>query len=199
LLGIEDAEEAAMRKLVVSEFVSVDGVMEDPGGAEGTVGGPWARGLTKEGSQFKFEEVMAADALLLGRVTYEGFAAAWPSMKDEGGFADKMNGMPKYVVSKTLDKADWNNSTILRGDVFQEIAKLKQKDGGDILVNGSAQLVAALMEHNLVDEFRLMVFPVVLGKGKRMFSEGLDRTALKLAEVKPMGAVVTLILHPAKS
>jgi dihydrofolate reductase len=107
--------------------------------------------------------------------------------------------MPKYVVSKTLDKAEWNNSTILRGDVFQEIAKLKQKDGGDILVNGSAQLVAALMEHNLVDEFRLMVFPVVLGKGKRMFSEGLDRTALKLAEVKPMGAVVTLILHPAKS
>jgi dihydrofolate reductase len=188
-----------MRKLVVSEFVSVDGVMEDPGGTEGTVGGAWARGLTKEGGQFKFEEVMAAEALLLGRVTYQGFAAAWPAMKDDGGFADKMNGMPKYVVSNTLTKAEWNKSTILRGDVFQEVAKLKQKDGGEILVNGSAQLVAALMEHNLVDEFRLMVFPVVLGKGKRMFRDGIERTDLKLAEVKPMGAVVTLILHPAKS
>lgn len=188
-----------MGRLVVSEFVSVDGVMEDPGGAEGTVGGAWARGLTEQAGQFKFEEVISAEALLLGRVTYEGFAAAWPSMKDEGGFADKMNGMPKYVVSKTLDKAEWNNSTILRGDVFQEISKLKRKNGGDVLVNGSAQLVAGLMEHNLVDEFRLMVFPVVLGKGKRMFQEGLDRTALKMTEVKSMGGVVTLILHPAET
>jgi dihydrofolate reductase len=188
-----------MRKLVVSEFVTLDGVMEDPGGSEGTVGGDWARGLTEEAGQFKFEEIMAADALLLGRVTYEGFASSWPTMKNTGEFGDKMNGMPKYVVSTTLNKADWSNSTILKGDLRQEITKLKQTDGGDILVNGSAKLVAALMEYNLVDEFRLMVFPVVLGKGKRMFQEGLDRTALKLAEVKPMGAVVTLILHPAES
>jgi dihydrofolate reductase len=188
-----------MGKLIVSEFVSVDGVMEDPGGAEGTVGGPWARGLSEEGGKFKFAEVMAAEALLLGRVTYQGFAAAWPSMKDEGGFADKMNGMPKYVVSKTLGKADWNNSTILKGDLEEEVKKLKQKAEGDVLVNGSAQLVAALMEDNLVDEYRLMVFPVVLGKGKRMFPEGLDRANLKLAEVKPMGNAVTLILHPAKT
>jgi dihydrofolate reductase len=191
-------EEAAMRKLVVSEFMTVDGVMEDPGGSEGTVGGAWARDLSKEGGQFKFEEILAADALLLGRVTYEGFASSWPTMKDTGEFGDKMNGMAKYVVSNTLKKADWSNSTILRGDVFQEIAKLKQKNGGDILVNGSAQLVTGLMEHNLVDEFRLMVFPVVLGKGKRMFRE-LERTAMKLTEVKPMGGVVTLILHPAKT
>ncbi len=188
-----------MRKVIVSEFVSVDGVMEDPGGAEGTVGGAWARGLTNEAGKFKFDEVMDCEALLLGRVTYQGFAAAWPSMKDEGGFADKMNGMPKYVISKTLGKAEWTNSTVLRGDVLQEVTKLKQQSGGDILVNGSAQLVAALTEHNLVDEYRLMVFPVVLGKGKRMFSDGLDRTALKLTDVKPMGGVVTLILHPAKS
>jgi dihydrofolate reductase len=188
-----------MRRLVVSEFVTVDGVMEDPGGSEGTVGGAWARDLTEEGGQFKVEELMAADALLLGRVTYEGFASSWPTMKDTGEFGDKMNGMPKYVVSNTLKKAEWNNSTILRGDVFQEIAKLKQKNGGDILVNGSAQLIAGLMEHNLVDEFRLMVFPIVLGRGKRMFREDLERTALKLTEVRPMGGVVTLILHPAES
>jgi dihydrofolate reductase len=188
-----------MRRIIVSEFVSVDGVMEDPGGAEGTVGGPWARGLTKEANKFKFEEIMACEALLLGRVTYQGFAAAWPSMKDEGGFADKMNGMQKFVVSKTLGRAEWNNSTVLRGDLAEEITKLKQQTGGDILVNGSAQLVAALMEHNLADEYRLMVFPVVLGKGKRMFPEGLERTTLKLAEVMPMGGVVTLILHPANS
>ena len=186
-----------MRKLIVSEFVSVDGVMEDPGGAEGTVGGAWARGLTKEAGKFKFDEVMACEALLLGRVTYQGFAAAWLSMKDEGGFADKMNGMPKYVMSKSLGKAEWNNSTLLRGDVLQEVTKLKQAAGGDILVNGSAQLVAGLAKHNLVDEYRLMIFPVVLGKGKRMFPDGIDRTALKLTEVIPMGGVVTLILQPA--
>ncbi len=188
-----------MGRLIVSEFVSVDGVMEDPGGAEGTVGGAWARGLTKEANKFKFDEVMAAEALLLGRVTYQGFAAAWPSMKDSAGFADKMNGMPKYVVSKTLGKAEWNNSTVLRGDVQQEVRKLKQKTGGDILVNGSARLVGALMESELVDEFRLMVFPVVLGKGKRLFADGLGRKDLKMTEAVPMGGVATLILHSAKS
>ncbi len=188
-----------MGKIMVSEFVSLDGVMEDPGGAEGTVGGAWARGLTKEANKFKFEEVMAAEALVLGRVTYQGFAAAWPSMKDPAGFADKMNGMPKYVVSRTLDKAEWNNTTVLRGDVTPEITKLKQQIDGEILVNGSAQLVAALAKHNLVDEYRLMVFPVVLGKGKRMFPDGMDRTALKLTQVISMGGVVTLILNPAAS
>jgi len=181
-------------RVVVSEFVSVDGVIEDPGGAEGFERGGWAFQFDRgdEGEKFKLDEVMESDALLLGRVTYEGFAEAWPSRT--GDFADKFNRMPKFVVSTTLDDAEWNNSTLINGNVTEEVSKLKERPGGDILVNGSAQLVDTLIAHDLVDEYRLMVFPVVLGKGRRLFGEGRDPTALKLVESKPVGPEGVLIL-----
>jgi dihydrofolate reductase len=188
-----------MAKIVVSEFVTLDGVMEDPGGAEGSPCGGWAfqfeRG--KEGDKFKYDELMAADVLLLGRVTYEGFAKAWPSMKDEGGFADKMNSMTKKVVSKTLQEADWSNSTVIKDDVVAAIADLKEQPGGDVLVAGSATLVRTLAEHDLVDEYRLMVFPVVLGGGKRLFGEGIARTPLRLTSCAQTGDCVTLVYGSA--
>jgi dihydrofolate reductase len=188
-----------VRKVVVSQFVTVDGVMEDPGGSEGFERGGWAFKFDRgpEGNQFKLDEVMEAGALLLGRVTYEGFAAAWPSRKDEAGFADKFNSMPKYVVSKTLKDPEWNNSTVLDGDVAEEVTKLKEGDGGDLLVNGSGQLVHELMQHDLVDEYRLMVFPVVLGAGKRLFGDTSDLNALQLVETKPAGECVVLIYQRA--
>jgi dihydrofolate reductase len=187
-----------MGKLVVSEFVTLDGVMEDPGGAEGFERGGWAFQFDRgpAGDKFKLDELMEADALLLGRKTYEGFAAAWPDRTDEAGFADKMNSMPKYVVSTTLTDPEWQNSTVISENVAEEIAKLKQQQpGGDILVAGSAQLVQTLLEHDLVDEWRLMVFPVVLGAGKRLFGDGAGRTALKLVEAKPSADVVMLRLQ----
>ena len=140
-----------MGKIVVSQFVSVDGVIEDPGGAENFDRGGWAFKYNRgpEGDQIKLDEVMGAEALLLGRITYEGFAAAWPSR--EGEFADKFNNMPKYVVSTTMDSADWNNSTVISGDVAEEVRKVKDQHDGDILVNGSAQLVRALADAGLVD------------------------------------------------
>ena len=188
-----------MRKLVVSEFVTLDGVMEDPGGSEGLERGGWAFQFERgaEGDQFKVDELMAADVLLLGRKTYEGFAAAWPERTDEIGFADKMNDMRKVVVSTTLEQPDWNNSTVVKGNLADEIGRLKQEDGGDILVAGSAQLVQALLEHDLVDEFRLMVFPVVLGSGKRLFGDGAASKPLRVAEAKQAGVVVVLTLEPA--
>ena len=131
---------------------------------------------------------MTSDALLLGRVTYQGFAEAWPSRTDEVGFADKMNGMPKFVVSTTLEKAEWNNSTIINGNAADEVSKLKQRIDGDILIAGGAHLVDTLMRDGLVDEYRLMVFPVLLGKGKRLFRDGSPKTALRLVEAKPVGA-----------
>jgi dihydrofolate reductase len=188
-------KEERMREIVVSQFVTLDGVMEDPGGSEGFERGGWAFQFERgpEGDQFKLDEVMAAGALLLGRVTYEGFAAAWPSR--EGEFADKFNTMPKYVVSTTLEDPEWSNSTVIR-DVG-EVAALKDEEGGEILVNGSAQLVRALMERELVDEYRLMVFPVVLGAGKRLFDDGAPRTPLRVVETKSVGEVVILTLRPA--
>jgi dihydrofolate reductase len=173
-----------MRRIVVSEFITVDGVIEDPGGQHGGIGG-WAFQFDRgpEGDKFKLDEVRSADALLLGRKTYEGFAAAWPSMTDEVGFAEKMNGMPKYVVSNTLERAEWNNSTIIRGDVFEQVAGLD----GEVLVNGSAQLVQALIAHDLVDEFRLMVFPVVLGQGLRLFGDSGARANLRLTDARRTG------------
>jgi dihydrofolate reductase len=187
-----------MSRIVVTEFVTLDGVMEDPGGAEGFERGGWAFQFDRgpEGDKFKLDEVMAAEALLLGRVTYEGFAAAWPSRTGE--FADKFNTMPKYVVSTTLEHPDWSNSTVIGGDVANEVARLREQPGGDVLVNGSARLVATLMEHDLVDEYRLMVFPVVLGRGKRLFADGAPRKPLELVETKPAGAVVILTLRPLK-
>ena len=189
-----------MSKLVVSEFVTLDGVMEDPGGSEGFDRGGWAFKFERgpEGDKFKLDEALAADALLLGRKTYEGFAEAWPSRTDEIGFADKMNTMPKFVVSTTLDEPEWNNSTVIKGDVAAEISRLKQQPGQDLLVYGSGKLVGTLLQHDLVDELRLMVFPVVLGSGKRLFADGAGMSGFKLAETKPTGEVVTLILHRAE-
>jgi dihydrofolate reductase len=187
-------------KIVVSEFVSVDGVMEDPGGAEGFERGGWAFKFDRGpvGDKFKLDEVIAGDALLLGRVTYQGFAKAWPSVKDEVGFADKMNSMPKFVVSRTLEKADWNNSTLIRENVPDQVSRLKQRFAGEIIVAGSSRLVHTLMDHDLVDEIRLMVFPVVLGTGKRLFKDGSPMRALQLVETKPAGATLILIYRPAR-
>ena len=184
-----------MGSVVVSQFVTVDGVIEDPGGAEGFDRGGWAFRFDRgeDGNRFKLDEVMAADALLLGRVTYEGFAAAWPSRKDEAGFADKFNSMPKYVVSRTLEKADWNNSTVIGADLAKVVAELKERHDSDILVNGSATLVDALAEQDLVDEYRLMIFPVVLGAGRRLFAGLGSDKSLRLADSKPAGACTILV------
>jgi dihydrofolate reductase len=188
-----------MGRIVVSQFISVDGVVEDPGGSEDFERGGWAfkyeRG--EDGDQFKLDEVMNADALLLGRLTYEGFAAAWPSRKGE--FADKFNNMPKYVVSTTIDAPDWNNSTVIGDDVPGAVASLKSDIDGDILVNGSVQLIQTLVDNGLVDEYRLMVFPLVIGKGKRLFGETGDSASLKLTASQPVGpdGVVVLTYEPA--
>jgi dihydrofolate reductase len=183
-----------MRRIVVTEFISLDGVIEDPGGAEGYEHGGWSFKFSDpEGMKYKLDETMEHDAMLLGRVTYEGFAAAWPAIKDDVGFADKMNGMPKYVVSRTLDKADWTNSTVLSGDLAQEVSTLKQQPGGDILVAGSATLVRGLLELDLIDEYRLMVFPIVLGSGKRLFDGVAGSPVLKLVDLKRLESG-TLIL-----
>jgi dihydrofolate reductase len=187
-----------MGRIVVTEFVSLDGVMEAPGGGEDFKHGGWSFEISRgdEGDQFKLDETLSSEALLLGRVTYEGFAAAWPSR--EGEFADKFNTMPKYVVSSTLEEPEWNNSTVLKGDVAEEIAKLKVEQDGDIVVHGSARLVQALLEHDLVDELRLMVFPLVLGSGKRLFGETSDKKALRLLDSKMVGdGVAILIYEPA--
>ena len=186
-------------RLVVSEFVTLDGVMEDPGGSEGFDRGGWAFKFDRgtDGDRFKLDEVLAADAMLLGRKTYEGFAAAWPERTDEVGFADKMNSMPKYVVSRTLTDAGWNNTTIIRSNVADAVAKLKAQPGGDLLVAGSGELVHELAGHDLVDEYRLMVFPVVLGAGHRLFRGGVAAALLKIVDVKPAGEVVILTLHRA--
>jgi dihydrofolate reductase len=170
-----------VRKLIVSEFVTLDGVMEAPGGEPGHPHTGWVFDfLGPEQEQYKLEETLEAEALLIGRVTYEGFAEAWP--KRSGQFADKMNAMPKFVVSTTLEEPDWNNSTVLDGDVPAEVSKLKQGDGGPIVVAGSRTLVHTLIEADLVDEYRLMVFPVVLGSGRRLFPERSDKLMLKLTD-----------------
>jgi len=183
-----------MGKIVVTEFISTDGVIEDPGGAEDYKHGGWSFQIDRgeEGEKFKRDETEASDALLLGRVTYEGFADAWPSR--EGEFADRFNAMPKFVVSTTLDKPAWNNSTVISRDVPKEVGKLKERFANDVVVHGSAQLVNTLKEHDLVDEYRLMVFPVVLGTGKRLFSDGGDLTPLKLSEAKQVGPDGVIIL-----
>ncbi|MDQ5834046.1 MAG: dihydrofolate reductase family protein, partial [Actinomycetota bacterium] len=163
-----------MRKLIVSEFVTLDGVMEAPGGEEGHPHTGWVFDFfTPEQEQYKLKEVLESDTLLLGRITYEGFAAAWPDRSGE--FADKMNGMPKLVASTTLNELGWNNSTLIRGDVPEEVAKIKQQEGGPLLVAGSGTLVHSLMANGLIDEYRLMVFPVVLGSGLRLFPDTPDK------------------------
>jgi dihydrofolate reductase len=176
-----------MGKLVVSQFTSVDGVIEDPGGSEDWDRGGWAFDYSRgdDGDKFKLDEVMAAEALMLGRTTYEGFAAAWPTR--EGEFADKFNSMKKYVVSTTLTDPDWNNTTVISDDIAAQVKQAAQQHDGDVLVNGSAQLVALLAEHDLVDEYRLMVFPVVLGAGKRLFGDTSQAHPLHLSETKAVG------------
>jgi dihydrofolate reductase len=169
-----------MGRIVITEFVSLDGVMEDPGGAEDYEHGGWTFeiGQGDEGAEFKLKETFDSDALLLGRVTYEGFAAAWPER--DGEFADKFNNMPKYVVSSTLKDPEWTNSHVLGGDLVEDVTRVRDEVGGDIVVHGSARLSQALLEHDLVDELRLMVFPVVLGRGRRLFEPG-EKKRLKLA------------------
>lgn len=177
-----------MRKLVVTEFVSLDGVMEAP---------MWTfKYWNDDIAKFKGEETLATDALLLGRVTYEGFAAAWPNSTDEG--APFFNGVRKYVVSTTLDKADWNNSVIISDNIVDEITKLKQTEGKDITVHGSGKLVQTLLKHDLVDTIRMLVYPVVLGKGQRLFEDGTVAT-LNLVEARALpGGVTALIYEPER-
>ena len=186
-----------MGRIVVTEFISLDGVIEAPGGGEDFKHGGWTFeiGRGAEGDKFKLDELFEAEAQLLGRRTYDGFAAAWPKMNDEAGFAEKMNGMPKYVVSSSLENAEWNNTTVLSGDFAAEIAKLKHEVDGVILVAGSAQLVQGLLEHGLVDELRLMVFPVVLGSGKRLFGESAEKTPLKLTGSKTVGDGIAILTY----
>jgi len=187
-----------MGRIVVTEFVSLDGVMEDPGGSEDFEHGGWTFEIDRgeEGNQFKLDELREADALLLGRVTFEGFAEAWPSR--EGEFADKFNEMPKYVVSSTMDDPEWSNSTVIDGDLAEAVAELRRKHEGDVQVAGSAQLAQELLERDLVDELRLMVFPVVLGKGKRFFGATSGKKPLRLADSKIVGDGVAIqIYEPA--
>jgi dihydrofolate reductase len=185
-----------MAKIVVSQFITVDGIVEDPGGSESHARGGWAFQFDRGdvGNQFKLDEVMASDALLLGRTTYEGFAEAWPSRS--GDFADKFNGMRKYVVSSTLENPEWNNSTVVKPDeLASTVAELREREGGDILVNGSVRLVRELLERDLVDELRLMVFPVVLGSGKRLFAGDASHRPLELVESRNVGDGVVILTY----
>jgi dihydrofolate reductase len=184
-----------MRKVFVTEFVSLDGVMEDPGGAEKFVHGGWTMSYwSDEIGKFKLDELFASDALLLGRVTFQGFAAAWPSRTDEAGFAQRMNSLPKYVVSTTLDKVEWNNSHLIKGNIAREVSELKQQPGQDIMVAGSVTLVHSLMQHDLIDEYRLLVYPVVLGSGKRLFRD-LNKATLRSIETRRLSSGVVLLRY----
>ena len=178
-----------MRKVIASEFVTLDGVLEDP---QWTFEFP-----SEEQDKFKFDELAAVDSLLLGRVTYEGFAAAWPQMEEQTGeYGAWMNGYPKYVVSTTLEEPlEWNNSTLIKGDVAEEVSNLKRQPGKDILIFGSGTLVNALTQHDLIDEYRLMIFPVVVGSGKRLFGDGIDSKALRLVDTKTFGSGVVVLTY----
>jgi dihydrofolate reductase len=190
-------QEITMGKLVVTEFISLDGIIEDPGGSEGSEHGGWSfRHPAPDGEQFKGDELRDSDVQLLGRVTYDGFAAAWPAMEEAtGDYGKKMNAMPKVVVSTTLTEPAWNNTTIISGNVADEVARLKAQYDGDILVQGSATLVQTLAEHGLVDEYRLMVHPVVLGTGKRLFSGSAAGTDLQLVDSRKVGPDVLLLIY----
>jgi dihydrofolate reductase len=176
-----------MRKLVATEYLSLDGVFEEPG--------EWSRKwFNDEAGQFKFAELLASDMQLLGRLTYEGFARAWPTMEGTGEFGEKMNGMPKYVVSSTLTEPTWNNTTVISGNVLEEVRRLKDSGGGDILVAGSGQLVRHLMVHGLIDEYRFLVHPVVLGHGKRLFT-GEEMAELQLVEARSFTSGLVLLTY----
>jgi dihydrofolate reductase len=183
-----------MSRIVVSQFVSVDGVIEDPVGMEELGRGDWTRASSgPEGGKYKVDEIMDAAAMLLGRKTYEGYAAAWPGR--DGEYADKLNGMPKYVVSSTLGDPEWSNTTVLKGDAASAARKLKEQTDGDILVHGSAELTYALMEHDLVDEWRLMIFPIVVGAGKRFFGDPGEAVDLRLVESRAVGEGVAIMTY----
>jgi dihydrofolate reductase len=186
-----------MGKVVVSEFISLDGVIEDPGGAEGTEFGGWTfRFPAEDGQKFKLEELVASDVLLLGRLTYEEFAAAWPAMEETTGeFGVKMNNMPKVVVSTTLTEPAWRNTTVVSEDIAGAIAKLKEQYDGDVLVGGSAILIDELRDLDLIDEYRLMLHPVVLGQGKKLFKDGTAPTDLVLVESRAVGPDVLLLTY----
>ena len=184
-----------MGRIVVTEFISVDGVIEDPGGSEDFKHSGWSFEINRgdEGDQFKYEETMGSEAMLLGRVTYEGFAEAWPPRT--GDFADKFNDMPKYVVSSTLSDPDWTNTTVVNGDLDEAVSDIKGRHDGDIVVHGSARLARELLERDLVDELHLMVFPVVLGTGKRLFGDTTDKKLLKLSDSKVVGDGVAIMVY----
>jgi dihydrofolate reductase len=187
-----------MGRIVVTEFISLDGVVEDPGGVGDFKYAGWSLELDRgaEGDAFKLDEARASAALLLGRVTYETFAEAWPSR--EGELADKLNSMPKYVVSSTLTAPEWTNSTVLqRDDLVEAVSKLKQDADGDVVVHGSVQLALTLLEHDLVDELRLMVYPVILGTGKRLFGDPGQKKTLRLADSKVVGDGVVILTYAA--
>jgi dihydrofolate reductase len=189
-----------MGKIVATEFISLDGVIEDPGGSEDFVHGAWTFEFDRgeEGNKFKLDELEEAEAQLLGRITYEGFADAWPEREGDpsmGGFAKKMNTMPKYVYSTTLESADWQNSTILSGDFAEDIRQVKDDVDGVILVAGSARLVQGLIANDLLDELRLMVFPVTLGGGKRLFANDGRKVPLTLRDARTIGAGIQLLTY----
>ena len=180
-----------MRKVIVSEYVTLDGVMEEPGN--------WSFPFwNEEASQFKFDELFESSALLLGRVTYQGFAKAWPTMTDTGEYGERMNSLPKYVVSTTLSEVTWNAS-LIKDHIAEEVSKLKQESGQDVLVFGSGELVHTLMQHDLIDEYRLMVHPVVQGSGKRLFRDGSEKKVLRLVETKTFSSgTIVLSYQPTK-
>ena len=189
-----------MSKLIVSEDLSVDGVFQDNGGADEIERGGWATSFDRgeEGGKFKMDELAAGGAQLLGRKTYDLFAAAWPTIKDELGAHEYMNGMPKYVVSSTLKDPEWNNTTVLEGDLAEGVKKLKDEIDGDILVYGSGQIVGTLLDEGLIDELRLMVYPAIVGEGKHLFGAQSDLSTLKLTDSKPLGpeGVIVLTYEP---
>jgi dihydrofolate reductase len=185
-----------MGRIVVTEFVSLDGVMEDPGGAEDFKYGGWSFEFSRgDGDKFKMDEVLDSEALLLGRVTYDGFAAAWPQR--EGEFADRFNSMPKYVVGSKADAARWTNTTVLEGDPVEAVRRVREEHGGNIYVHGSRQLAQTLFEHDLVDQLNLMVFPVVLGQGRRLFGETSDKKKLRLVDSRIVGDGVVILVYEA--
>ena len=180
-----------MGRLIVTEFVSIDGVMEAPGGEEGYRHTNWTFEFPDEGQyDYKLEELLESEALLLGRVTYEGFAAAWPERTDEVGFADKFNSMPKYVVSSTLRDPEWNNTTVLEGEFTESVPRLVEQVEGNVVVHGSNLLAHGLLEHDLIDELRLMIFPVILGVGKKIFPALDDKLVWDLVDHRTYGSIV---------
>ena len=184
-----------MGKIIATEFITLDGIIEDPGGAEKTEHGGWSwQFWNEEAQKYKFDELFATDALVLGRVTYEGFAAAWPGMTDEDGFAERMNSLPKYVASETLDQLEWNNSILMKDNIVGKMTRLKREVEQDIVIHGSSKLINSLFPYQLIDEIRLMVFPIILGSGKRLFKDRTELKSLKLLETKTFETGV-IVLH----